>query len=398
MPTTVEVVQYHGVRAAMRCVVIGAGAWGLPTAAELARRGHQVTLVDRYGPLNAESSSSGPTRLWRIADPDPVRVRMALRGIDAMERLAERSRATVFLKRGLLWRDNESLPDLIATMQQFDVDHTVVDDGDVGMYFPGLRPDGRGAVWQPAAGIVLAEESLRAQERLFLASGGIESFGRTVAGIEVRGNGVRVQFDDHTVEDADVVVVAAGPGTPRLLETIGVDLPLHPYLEQTVHFGDPEKPGATNDHPCLFDGPQGDIPGIYAMPSPGIGYKVGLDLPLRPYDDADPDRTPDIARTALLRDRVARDLTSVEPTVLGAHVCSWTDSPDGKFVIDALSDGVVLACGDSGEGFKYSALMGEVLADLAEGRPADPDVAAMSMARFDEGLPVHTGPHALGRH
>ncbi len=382
----------------MRCVVIGAGAWGLPTAAELTRRGHRVTLIDRYGPLNAESSSSGPTRLWRIADPDPVRVRMALRGIDAMERLAERSRATVFLKRGLLWRDNESLPDLIATMQQFDVDHTVVDDGDVAMYFPGLLPDGRDAVWQPAAGIVLAEESLRAQERLFLASGGIESFGRTVAGIEVRGNGVRVQFDDHTVEDADVVVVAAGPGTPRLLETIGVDLPLHPYLEQTVHFGDPENPGATNDHPCLFDGPQGDIPGIYAMPSPGIGYKVGLDLPLRPYDDADPDRTPDIARTALLRDRVARDLTSVEPTVLGAHVCSWTDSPDGKFVIDALSDGVVLACGDSGEGFKYSALMGEVLADLAEGRPADPDVAAMSMARFDEGLPVHTGPHALGRH
>ena len=38
--------------AAMRAIVVGAGAWGLPTAAELVRRGHLVTLVDRYPPGN----------------------------------------------------------------------------------------------------------------------------------------------------------------------------------------------------------------------------------------------------------------------------------------------------------------------------------------------------------
>lgn len=382
----------------MKCLVVGAGAWGLPAAAELVRRGHRVTLIDRHGPLNPQSSSSGPTRLWRVADPDPVRVRMALRGIDAMHRLAQRSGETVFLERGLLWRDDESLPDLIATMQEFAVDHTVVDPGDVATYFPGLRPDGRSAVWQPAAGVVLAEESLRAQRRLFLAGGGVEAFGRAVAGIEVRGNGLRVTFDDQSSDDAEVVVVAAGPGTPGLLDAIGVDLPLHPYLEQTVHFGDPENGARTDGYPCLFDGPRADVPGIYSMPSPGVGYKIGLDLPLRPYAEADPDRVPDPARTALLRERVERDLTSVNPTVLGAHVCSWTDSPDGKFVIDALPGGLVLACGDSGEGFKYSALMGEVLADLAEGSTPDGDVAAMSLARFSGGLPQRTGPHALGRH
>ncbi|WP_226864305.1 FAD-dependent oxidoreductase [Mycolicibacterium baixiangningiae] len=46
----------------MKCIVIGAGAWGLPTAAEMARRGHQVTVVDRHGPLNTLSSSSGHRR------------------------------------------------------------------------------------------------------------------------------------------------------------------------------------------------------------------------------------------------------------------------------------------------------------------------------------------------
>ncbi|WP_131816321.1 FAD-dependent oxidoreductase, partial [Mycolicibacterium porcinum] len=75
----------------MTCAVIGAGAWGLPAAAELARRGHRVTLIDRYGPLNGLSSSAGSTRLWRLADPDPMRVRTAQRGVDAMRRLAERA-------------------------------------------------------------------------------------------------------------------------------------------------------------------------------------------------------------------------------------------------------------------------------------------------------------------
>jgi sarcosine oxidase len=84
--------------------------------------------------------------------------------------------------------------------------------------------------------------------------------------------------------------------------------------------------------------------------------------------------------------------------VLDAQVCSWTDSPDGRFVIDRLAGGVVLACGDSGEGFKYSALMGEVLADLAEGRTPDDDIAALSSARFADGVPTRKGPHALGRH
>ena len=71
-----------------RIVVVGAGAWGLPAAAELAHRGHDVTLVDRHGVGNLLSSSAGPTRLWRLSHPDTVRVRLAQRSVAAMDRLA----------------------------------------------------------------------------------------------------------------------------------------------------------------------------------------------------------------------------------------------------------------------------------------------------------------------
>ncbi|OLP01690.1 pyridine nucleotide-disulfide oxidoreductase [Mycolicibacterium porcinum] len=382
----------------MTCVVVGAGAWGLPAAAELARRGHRVTLIDRYGPLNTLSSSAGTTRLWRLADPDPLRVRMAQRGIDAMYRLAERAGTPVFLTRGLLWRDDVSLEAVASTLDSLGVGYTTVASGDVDRYFPGLRDDGRSALWQPVAGVVLAAESLKAQLGLFQSASGATVLEREVARVERAANGVRVVLDDDDTIDADAVVVAAGPGAQPLLSSLGVELPLHPYLEQVVYFGDPANPGATDDFPCLFDGPAADRPGIYAMPSPGAGYKIGLDAPLRDYRAGDVDRTPDAGRTAALRERVQTDLSAIVPGVLNAQVCSWTDSPDGSFVIDRLDGGVVIACGDSGEGFKYSALMGEVLADLAEGRAPDADVAAWSLARFVDGLPERFGPNVLGRH
>lgn len=378
----------------MRAVVVGAGAWGLPAAAELARRGHDVTLVDRYVPANELSSSPGPTRIWRLAHPDGVRVRLALRSVEAMERLAERSGTEVFLRRGLLWRDDETVTAVAAALAAEGVEHTEVAPADVGAFLPGLRPDGRGAVFQPEAGPVLAAASMAAQQGLLAAAGGTVSVGRTVRAIEPGPSGVSVTGDDGLALDADVVVVAPGPGAVALLPVLGLDLPVQPRLEQVVHFG-PAVGTDTDAMPCWFEGPVGDEPGLYAMATPGRGYKVGLDQAIRDVSDDDLDRTPDPDLMAAASARVARDLTSLDPAPLDAQTCTWTMAPDSRFVVDTLPGGIVLACGDGGEGFKFSAVMGEVLADLAEGTTPDPDVATFGLARFTDGYP--TTAHVLGR-
>ncbi len=380
----------------MRVVVIGAGAWGLPAAAELGRRGHAVTLVDRYGPANDLSSSPGPTRIWRLAHPDRVRTRLALRSVEAMERLAERSGTEVFLRRGLLWRDDETVAAVAAALAAEGAEHTEVPAAEVGAFLPGLRPDDRDAVFQPEAGPVLAAASMTAQQGLFAAAGGVLEVGRAVREVDAGPQGVRVAGDDGLALDADVVVVAPGPGAVTLLPVLGLDVPLQPRLEQVVHFGPAS--GSTTDTdamPCWFEGPVGDRPGLYAMATPGRGYKIGLDQAIREITDDDLDRTPDEGLVAAASERVARDLRSLDPAPRDAQTCTWTMAPDSRFVIDALPDGIVLACGDGGEGFKFSALMGEVLADLAEGRPADADVATFGLARFAGGYP--TVEHVLGR-
>lgn len=382
----------------MKCIVVGAGAWGLPAAAELVRRGHQVTLVDRHGVLSPLSSSSGPTRLWRLADPDPRMVRLSIRAFEAMRKLQSRTSTAVFLRRGLLWRDDVSLSAVGGGLRDAGVDHTSVPADEVGTYFPGLRPDGRDALWQPDAGVVLAQASLQAQLDFFLAGGGVPDFGTAVVGLDSDGLGVRVGFADGRRLSADVVVVAAGTGASRLLEAAGIRLGLRSYLEQVVHFGDPAQPTLTDQYPSLFDGPTDDAPGIYAMPTPGVGFKVGLDTPLRDQDESDHHREPDAERTRTILERVRRDIPSVPPNVVDAQICSWTDSPDGKFIIEASGDGIVWASGDSGAGFKFSALMGDVLADLAEGRRPDPDIAALGLSRFSDGIARHDSQaHVMGR-
>ncbi|MFD3443612.1 FAD-dependent oxidoreductase [Microbacteriaceae bacterium 4G12] len=366
----------------MKIAVVGAGAWGLPAAAQLAQRGHEVVLVDRYGPGNARSSSSGPTRIWRLTHPDEPRVRLAQLSVDAMERVQERSGRTVFLRRGLLWRDDVSLAAAAAALAACDVPFTTVDAEDVGRFFPGLRPDDRGALWQEDAGVVLAAEMLAAQLGLFTAAGGRIEFGRAVLGVEPTGFGVRVSYEDGAMESFDRAVLAAGPESESLLATMGLRMPLRPHLEQVVTFGEPGRPEPTDALPCFIDGAVGDEPVLYAMPTPGLGYKVGLDRPLRPYASDDADRSPDEEGIRLAAERMRRDIPTLPTAVVQAQVCSWTDSPDGRFVLDRVGENVVIACGDSGEGFKFSALIGEVLADLAEHRDPEADIHRFSVTRF----------------
>src|SRR4051795_3559453 len=192
----------------MRCVVVGAGAWGLPAAAELAVRGHDVVLVDRYGIGNRLSSSPGPTRLWRLTHPDAVRVRLAQRSVEAMERLARRSGRTVHLRRGLLWRDDVSLGPVRAALDEVGVEHRVIAAQDVASCLPGLRPDGRAAVWQADAGPVLAAVSMAAQAGLLEAAGGTVLPGRVVREIRTRAQGISLTCDDRQTLEADVVVLA----------------------------------------------------------------------------------------------------------------------------------------------------------------------------------------------
>lgn len=386
-----------------RAIVVGGGAWGLPAALRLQDRGWRVTLLERFEPGGPHASNGGTSRLWRLADTQVWRARAMLGTLAAMERLSARLGEPVFRRTGLLWRDDLSLPAVAEALDSIGQRYERVDPDRVGERFPGLLPDGRPALFVEQAGVVFADRLLRGALRAFEAAGGDYRPRTRVAGVEPGAGSARVVLDGGGVLEAEQVLVSAGPGTAELLSGLGISLPLTPYIEQVVHFGDSAAHPPAPDLPGLVDCPRGDAPGIYAMPDGDSGYKVGLDQPLRSLAGGtlgeDLDRTADAARTETIRARVARELTAVAPRPLAEQVCTWTDSGDGDFVVGRTHDSVVLACGDSGEGFKYAAFMGEYLADLVAGDDGDPEYQRhWDPRRFGSDPVPRAHFDAIGRH
>src|SRR3954453_4843598 len=87
----------------VRVVVVGLGVMGLSAAAELAARGHEVTAIDRGDIGNMLASSSGASRIYRLAQPNPGLVRMAIWNHELWDRLERSAGRPLRWQRGLIW-------------------------------------------------------------------------------------------------------------------------------------------------------------------------------------------------------------------------------------------------------------------------------------------------------
>ncbi len=79
-----------------------------------------------------------------------------------------------------------------------------------------------------------------------------------------------------------------------------------------------------------------------------------------------------------------RCLPKVGPHMIG-KACTYTMTPDEDFIIDKHPDynHVVVACGFSGHGFKFSSVVGEILSQLVtENRESKLDISSFTMKRF----------------
>ena len=134
---------------------------------------------------------------------------------------------------------------------------------------------------------------------------------------------------------ADCAVVAAGPWAGQFLGDFGIDVQLTPVLEQITYVrGGAAFRGRTGRASSMPPSTASSF-GFYAMPTPGIGYKVGHRHPARaPSSNADLDRDPDPARERETVDRVRHELPTFDATVVRSEICAWTDSPDDRFLID----------------------------------------------------------------
>jgi glycine/D-amino acid oxidase-like deaminating enzyme len=380
-----------------RIVVLGAGVFGVTAALALQQRGHALTLVDP-GPLpRPEAASTDVSKIVRLDyGADALSTELMERALPVWRAWNEQAGRTLFHEDGLLVLTRGALRpgsfegDSFALLTRRGHALQPLDRATLAARFPAWSEgDFDGGYFNPQggwaeSGAVMSWLVQRARERgiavhegrtaLAVDEGGVElsalSAGSAASVASARSAGPSLRIT------ADRVLVAAGAWTPLLLPELAglIEIVGQPVLlfrvepagrGQAERWRAPRFPPYTADvgrtgfygFPALADG-------TLKLANHGAGRRVHPDAP----------RDVEAGDEARFREFLARALPGLgQPALVGSRLCLYDDTPDGHFLIDQHPGrhGLFVAAGGSGHAFKFAPVLGELIADVVEGRPPE---------------------------
>jgi len=371
--------------------VIGLGAMGSAALSFLAARGARTIGIDAYFPAHALSSSHGDSRLIRLGYfEDPSYVPLLQRAYRNWRALEAKLRADILTITGVLQigtEDSKIVAGTRASSRMHGLAHEVLDKVDMARRFPAFQLDDEEiAVLDPQGGYLRPEAAVMGYLKLAAEDRAVVHFGERATAIEPGDGGVTIRSAVGQYR-ARKVVVATGSWIAELVP----QLREHAVpIRQVVAWYQPRDGFATQPQrmPCFLrdEGMKGSY---FGFPAIGVdGMKVGRHAHFRePIDPNQPNPPVNDADTALLDGFIAKRVPVAAGLRVNAVTCRYTMLPSEDFLLDLVpgNPNVVVASPCSGHGFKFTSVVGEILADLAlEGGTSLP-IAAFSfdaMNRF----------------
>jgi len=366
-------------------VVIGLGALGSATCLELARSGHRVVGLERFGLGHSWGASHDTSRILRHSYHTPDYVRLTQQAYGDWARL-ERDAGTslVSVVGGLdLFPPQPAISpvDYIESLDEVGIDYEVLNAAGVMNRWPQFRlPDGLIALHQADAAIVPAARGTRVMQDQARHHGA--ELRELTPVLEVRDLGSR-GIEVETAQGQIVcggLVVCADAWVNDVLAGLGHSIPLEVTLEQVTYF-EPQDPArfAPGRMPLWI---WMDDPSYYGFPSYGEPTVKAA------QDCGGPVVDPDLRGSETdesMQARLVEHLRRILPdsgTPVRSLRCQYTLTPDRDFVISPVPglESVVVGLG-AAHGFKFAPTFGRLLADLAvEGRTTT-DLSAFRMDR-----------------
>ena len=362
-------------------IVIGAGSVGAPAAMSLAEAGLKVLVLDRLPSVGQGSNKSAIGGL-RATHSDPAKIRVALRSLEVFSTWRERFGDDIEWYKGgysyVAYRPEEerTLKELLAVQKRSGLNIDWLDAPALLEVIPDLDPDGLvGGTFSPDDGNaspLLAVHAFYGRARKL---GADFRFGERVTGIAMEGGRVRGVRTDKGEYGAPVVVNAAGPWAAEVAALAGLEVPVRPdsheaaVTEPVVRFLGPLvvdiRPVAGSANYYFYQHATGQV--IFCItPSPSIW---GMDL----------------RETSSFLPMVARRMVGLIPRLSEIRVRrTWRGlypmTPDGSPIVgwDRALEGHLLAVGMCGQGFMLGPGLGELLARMVLGRPAEGDEEILS--------------------
>ena len=369
-------------------IVLGVGGMGSATLYHLARRGLRVLGIERFDVPHDMGSSHGITRIIRLAYYEhPAYVPLLRRAYELWDRLEDATGRKLLYRTGSLDvgpPEGDVFAGSLESCRRHGLDHQVLSAREVNQRWPAFRlPEGMSAVFQPDGGFLLPEECIVAHVEMASRLGArVHARERVLEWEETAHGGVRVVTDRGSYE-ADVLVVTAGAWAAALLpELEGLAV----SERQVLGWFQPRRPELFHHRRFpvfILDVPEGHYYGFPVFKVPG--FKIGLFHHLgEPMDPDHQDREPRPQDEEVLRRATRAYFPDGDGPTMALKTCMFTNSPDEHFILDRLPGRpqVCVGAGFSGHGFKFAAVVGEILADLAQKGSTGHDVAMFSISRF----------------
>ena len=373
-------------------VVIGGGVMGCAILSNLAERGLSDAVLVERGVL-AGGSTGRSQAILRMHYSNEVTTRLAWDSLDIFRNFGETVGApSGYVKTGyfvIVGEEDRAAMEANVEMQRaVGVDTSLVTAEDVREIAPMIATaDGEAFAYEPDSGYadpysVTTGYANAAKER------GARVLSETPAlGIETDGGRVSAVLTERGRIETSIAVVAAGPWSGQFLKSVGVELPLRPIRHQVIMLRRPQD--VVPDHPIIGDvvndmSPRPDAGNLTLI---GVGedeyaepdtFNQGVDMPM-------------VERT--FRKLVERMPGMSAALFRGGWSGLFTTTPDWHPILDRVDgiDGLYVAVGFSGHGFKLAPMIGVVMSELiAEGRASSVDISQLNMRRFDEGRPLRS--------
>lgn len=369
-------------------IVVGGGGIGAAAACHLARRGTRVLVLDRFPVAHALGSSHGQTRLIRLAYFEhPDYVPLLRRSYELWRELEWATGRTLLVENGLLMAgppDGEVIGGSIRSAEVHDLAIERLSPTEAMGRFPVFSlPDDWSAVYEPRGGHLFVEDCVRAHADEAIRAGARFDIGAVVTGWRSDGRDAVVETDRGDFHARRLVLVP-GAWAAGLLRLPAVRLTV---LRKSLFWYRPPPEAAEtfipDSLPCFaFDMAEGFFYGFPAIDGRGVkvaehtgGRMVSEPLAI--------DRGIDEGERRRVEDAVARRIPSLGRGLADHATCLYTMTPDRHFLVGLHPehDGVTIAAGFSGHGFKFAPVIGEAVADLALDGHTDQPVRFLSPAR-----------------
>jgi len=374
-------------------IVLGAGAMGSAAAYHLAQRGKRVLLLEQFAIGHDRGSSHGSSRIIRYSYNHPAYIALSKAAFPMWFALEQEAGEKLYTRTGGLDfgpPDEESLIDTGIAMTASGIEYETLSSAEASKRFPQFRfPDDWLILYQEETGMMAATRCVLAHVRLAKQHGAAVIDNSPVVNLTIRPDSVEVhtRTDSYT---AAKLVIATGAWAGAMFETLDLNLPLMPLRTQPVFF----QPENSADYqpgrfPCYIAHTFSQYAHMgYGLPdADGIGVKIATHGGRAVNDPSQINYTPYDEEVEMARAFARKHIPGAADAPVGdTHACIYTMTPDEHFIIDlhpAYSH-VVVSSACSGHGFKFSTLIGSILADLAIDGHTEHDISLFSATRFGD--------------